>query len=321
MVIEKARQVLKIEGEAILSLIDRIDDNFVKAIDLLDKCKGRVVITGIGKSGIIGKKISATLASTGIPSLFLHAADAVHGDIGMITKKDLVIAISYSGETDEILNLLPTIKRFDVILISITGNINSTLANKSDIILDASVKEEACPLGLIPTASTTATLALGDALALALLDKRGFKEEDFAIYHPGGSLGKRLLLRVGDIMHTGDKLPVLNITAPFKDVIMEISSKKLGVTIVVDKENKVVGIITDGDLRRLMEKREGDILKITAQEMMSTDPKIIEKHALTAEAIQVMEKYSITSLVITDGNNKNPSGIIHLHDILKAGVV
>lgn len=320
MVIEKARQVLKIEGEAILSLIDRIDDNFVKAVDLLDKCKGRVVITGIGKSGIIGKKISATLASTGIPSLFLHAADAVHGDIGMITRKDLVIAISYSGETDEILNLLPTIKRFDVILVSITGNIHSTLANKSDITLDASVKEEACPLGLIPTASTTATLALGDALALALLDKRGFKEEDFAIYHPGGSLGKKLLLRVGDIMHTGDKLPILNITAPFKDVIMEISSKKLGITIVVDKDNKVVGIITDGDLRRLMEKREGDIFKITAQEMMSTDPKIIEKHALTAEAIQVMEKHSITSLVIIDGN-KNPSGIIHLHDILKAGVV
>lgn len=320
MVIEKAKQVLKIEGEAILSLIDRIDDNFVKAVDLLDKCKGRVVITGIGKSGIIGKKISATLASTGIPSLFLHAADAVHGDIGMITRKDLVIAISYSGETDEILNLLPTIKRFDVILVSITGNIHSTLANKSDITLDASVKEEACPLGLIPTASTTATLALGDALALALLDKRGFKEEDFAIYHPGGSLGKKLLLRVGDIMHTGDKLPILNITAPFKDVIMEISSKKLGITIVVDKDNKVVGIITDGDLRRLMEKREGDIFKITAQEMMSTDPKIIEKHALTAEAIQVMEKHSITSLVIIDGN-KNPSGIIHLHDILKAGVV
>lgn len=320
MVIEKAKQVLRIESEAILSLIDRIDDNFVKAVDLLDKCKGRVVITGIGKSGIIGKKISATLASTGIPSLFLHAADAVHGDIGMITRKDLVIAISYSGETDEILNLLPTIKRFDVILVSITGNIHSTLANKSDIILDASVKEEACPLGLIPTASTTATLALGDALALALLDKRGFKEEDFAIYHPGGSLGKKLLLRVGDIMHTGDKLPILNITAPFKDVIMEISSKKLGITIVVDKDNKVVGIITDGDLRRLMEKREGDIFKITAQEMMSTDPKIIEKHALTAEAIQVMEKYSITSLVIIDGN-KNPSGIIHLHDILKAGVV
>lgn len=320
MVIEKAKQVLRIESEAILSLIDRIDDNFVKAVDLLDKCKGRVVITGIGKSGIIGKKISATLASTGIPSLFLHAADAVHGDIGMITRKDLVIAISYSGETDEILNLLPTIKRFDVILVSITGNIHSTLANKSDITLDASVKEEACPLGLIPTASTTATLALGDALALALLDKRGFKEEDFAIYHPGGSLGKKLLLRVGDIMHTGDKLPILNITAPFKDVIMEISSKKLGITIVVDKDNKVVGIITDGDLRRLMEKREGDIFKITAQEMMSTDPKIIEKHALTAEAIQVMEKYSITSLVIIDGN-KNPSGIIHLHDILKAGVV
>lgn len=320
MIIEKAKQVLKIESDAILGLIDRIDESFVKTVDLLDACNGRVVITGIGKSGIIGKKISATFASIGIPSLFLHAADAIHGDIGMITKKDLVIAISNSGESEEILNLLPTIKRFGVILISITGNINSTLANKSDIVLNASVKEEACPLGLVPTASTTATLALGDALAVSLLDKRGFKEEDFAVFHPGGSLGKKLLIKVDDLIHTGKQIPILKINAPLKDVIMEISSKKLGVTIVVDNEGKVAGIITDGDLRRLMEKKEEDIFTITAQDIMTTNPKIIEKNALAAKALQIMEKHSITSIITTNGA-KNPTGIIHLHDILKAGVV
>jgi len=319
MIIEKAKQVLKIESEAIRSLIDRIDDRFVKTVNLLDKCKGRVVITGIGKSGIIGKKISSTLASIGIPSFFLHAAEAVHGDIGMITKKDMIIAISNSGESKEILNLLPSIKRFNVILVSITGKINSTLAKKSDIVLNVSVKEEACPLGLVPTASTTATLALGDALAVALLDKRGFKKEDFAVFHPGGSLGKKLLIRVKDIMHTGNKIPKLYKTALLKDVIFEISSKKLGITIVVDKEDKVVGIITDGDLRRLLEKKR-DIFKTKAEKIMTKNPKIVEKNNLAAKALQIMEKHSISSLIITNENN-NPTGIIHLHDILKAGVV
>ncbi len=319
MIIEKAKQVLKIESEAIRSLIDRIDDSFVKTVNLLDKCKGRVVITGIGKSGIIGKKISSTLASIGIPSFFLHAAEAVHGDIGMITKKDMIIAISNSGESKEILNLLPAIERFNVILVSITGKINSTLAKKSDIVLNISVAEEACPLGLVPTASTTATLALGDALAVALLDKRGFKEEDFAVFHPGGSLGKKLLIRVKDIMHTGNKIPKLYKTALLKDVIFEISSKKLGITIVVDKEDKVVGIITDGDLRRLLEKKR-DVFKTTAEKIMTKNPKIVEKNNLAAKALQIMEKYSISSLIITN-ENKNPTGIIHLHDILKTGVV
>jgi len=320
MIIEKAKQVLKIESESIQALINRIDDTFVKAVNLLDKCKGRVVITGIGKSGIIGKKISATLASIGVPSIFLHAADGTHGDLGMITSNDIVIAISNSGESEEILNLLPAIKRFNVTLVSMTGNLNSTLAKKSNIVLNISVKEEACPLGLVPTASTTATMALGDALAMALLDKRGFKEEDFAVLHPSGSLGKKLLIQVDDLMHIGSNIPIINKDAPLKDVIMEISSKKLGMAIVVNQDDKVLGIITDGDLRRLMEKKEKDIFKTTAEEMMSTNPKTIEKNALAARALQIMEKNSITSLIITNGS-KGPSGIIHLHDILKAGVV
>ena len=320
MVIEKAKQVLKIESEAIQALINRIDDTFVKTVDLLDKCKGRVVITGIGKSGIIGKKISATLASIGVPSIFLHAADGIHGDLGMITRNDMVIAISNSGESEEILNLLPAIKRFNVSLVSMTGNVNSTLAKKSDVVLNVSVKEEACPMGLVPTASTTATMAMGDALAMALLHKRGFKEEDFAVLHPGGSLGKKLLTQVDDLMHSGSKIPTINRDAPLKDVIMEISSKKLGIVIVVDQHDKILGIITDGDLRRLMEKKEKDTFKTTAEEMMSTNPKTIEKNALAARALQIMEKHSITSLIITNGS-KGPTGIIHLHDILKSGVV
>ena len=320
MVIEKAKQVLKIESEAIQALINRIDDTFVKTVELLDKCKGRVVITGIGKSGIIGKKISATLASIGVPSIFLHAADGTHGDLGMITSNDMVIAISNSGESEEVLNLLPAIKRFNVTLVSMTGNVSSTLAKKSNIVLNISVKEEACPLGLVPTASTTATMALGDALAMALLDKRGFKEQDFAVLHPGGSLGKKLLIQVDDLMHIGSNIPIINKDAPLKDVIMEISSKKLGMAIVVNQDDKALGIITDGDLRRLMEKKEKDTFKTTAEEMMSTNPKTIEKNALAARALQIMEKHSITSLIITNGS-KGPTGIIHLHDILKAGVV
>ncbi len=300
MIIEKAKQVLKIESESIQALINRIDDTFVKAVNLLDKCKGRVVITGIGKSGIIGKKISATLASIGVPSIFLHAADGTHGDLGMITSNDIVIAISNSGESEEILNLLPAIKRFNVTLVSMTGNLNSTLAKKSNIVLNISVKEEACPLGLVPTASTTATMALGDALAMALLDKRGFKEEDFAVLHPSGSLGKKLLIQVDDLMHIGSNIPIINKDAPLKDVIMEISSKKLGMAIVVNQDDKVLGIITDGDLRRLMEKKEKDTFKTTAEEMMSTNPKTIEKNALAARALQIMEKHSITSLIITN---------------------
>lgn len=317
--IEQAKKVLTIESKAVASLADRIDENFVRAVELIYECKGRVVITGMGKSGIIGKKIASTLSSIGTPALFLHPAEGIHGDLGMVTKGDVIICLSNSGETDELLKLLPVVKRFDVRLIAITGNINSTLANNSDVVLDASVDEEACPWDIVPTASTTASLAMGDALAIALLDRKGFTKEDFAILHPGGSLGKSLLLTVEDLMHKGDALPVVKEDTPFKDVIYEISSKKLGVTTVVDKNGVLKGIVTDGDLRRLLEKRK-DVFEITASDMMTVNPKIIAKNELAAKALQIMEQYSITSLLIVDERD-SPAGIIHLHDLLKAGVV
>ncbi|MBI3812852.1 MAG: KpsF/GutQ family sugar-phosphate isomerase [Nitrospinae bacterium] len=317
--IEQAKRVLMIESKAVASLADRIDENFVQAVELIYKCSSRVVVTGMGKSGIIGKKIASTLSSIGTPALFLHPAEGIHGDIGMVTKGDVIICLSNSGETEEVLKLLPVIKRFNVRLIAITGNIASTLAKNSDVVLDASVDEEACPWDIVPTASTTASLAMGDALAIALLDRKGFKKEDFAILHPGGSLGKSLLLTVEDLMHKGDALPVVKEDTPFKDVIYEISSKKLGVTTVVDKNDVLKGIVTDGDLRRLLEKRK-DIFGITASEMMTGNPKIIGKNELAAKALQIMEQHSITSLLIVDERN-SPAGIIHLHDLLKAGVV
>jgi arabinose-5-phosphate isomerase len=317
--IEQAKKVLMIESKAVASLADRIDENFVKAVELIYKCSSRVVVTGMGKSGIIGKKIASTLSSIGTPALFLHPAEGIHGDIGMVTKGDVIICLSNSGETEEVLKLLPVVKRFDVRLIAITGNIASTLAKNSDVVLDASVDEEACPWDIVPTASTTASLAMGDALAIALLDRKGFKKEDFAILHPGGSLGKSLLLTVDDLMHKGDALPVVKEDTPFKDVIYEISSKKLGVTTVVDKNGVLKGIVTDGDLRRLLEKRK-DVFEITASEMMTGNPKIIGKDELAAKALQIMEQYSITSLLIVDERN-SPAGIVHLHDLLKAGVV
>ncbi|MBI5748271.1 MAG: KpsF/GutQ family sugar-phosphate isomerase [Nitrospinae bacterium] len=319
MIIEQAKKVLLIESKAVASLVDRIDDNFVQAVELIYKCSSRVVVTGMGKSGIIGKKIASTLASIGTPALFLHPAEGIHGDLGMVTRGDVIICLSNSGETEEVLKLLPVIKRFNVRLIVITGNINSTLAKNSDVVLDASVDEEACPWDIVPTASTTASLAMGDALAIALLDRKGFKKEDFAILHPGGSLGKSLLLTVDDLMHKGDALPVVKEDTPFKDVIYEISSKKLGVTTVVDKNGALKGIVTDGDLRRLLEKSK-DIFGITAAEMMTGNPKVIGKNELAAKALQIMEQHSITSLLIVDERN-SPTGIVHLHDLLKAGVV
>ncbi|MBI4699382.1 MAG: KpsF/GutQ family sugar-phosphate isomerase, partial [Nitrospirae bacterium] len=243
MVIEQARKVLKIEADAIYALIDRIDDRFVKAIEILYYCHGRVVVTGMGKSGLIGKKLAATLASTGTPALFLHPAEGGHGDIGMVTKGDAVIAISNSGETDEIIKILPVLKRLGIKLISMTGNADSTLAEVSDVVLNVSVREEACPMGLVPTASTTAALAMGDALAVALLNKRGFKEDDFAFFHPGGNLGRRLLLTVGELMHKGDAIPSVNTNTFVKDAIMEISSKRLGITTVIDDSSQLKGII------------------------------------------------------------------------------
>ncbi|OGW01246.1 MAG: D-arabinose 5-phosphate isomerase [Nitrospinae bacterium RIFCSPLOWO2_01_FULL_39_10] len=319
MIIEQAKRVLMIESKAIEALIDRIGENFVQAVELIYKCSGRVVVTGMGKSGIIGKKIASTLASVGTPALFLHPAEGVHGDLGMVTKGDVIICLSNSGETEELLKLLPFVKRFNVRLIAITGNINSTLAKNSDVVLDASVDEEACPWDIVPTASTTASLAMGDALCIALLDKRGFKKEDFALFHPAGSLGKSLLLTVNDLMHKGDTIPIVKEDTPLKDVIYEISSKKMGVTAVVDGKRVLKGIVTDGDLRRLLEKGK-DVFEIKASEIMSKNPKTIDKDELAAKALQIMEQYSITSLLIVDGKN-SPTGIVHLHDLLKAGVV
>jgi arabinose-5-phosphate isomerase len=321
--IEQAKRVLRIEADAIAALIDRIDDRFERAVEMILNCKGRVVVTGMGKSGLIGKKIAATLASTGTPALFLHPAEGIHGDLGMVMRGDTVIALSNSGETEELSRMLPFLKRLGINVISLTGNIDSTLAKNSDIVIDVGVTEEACPLGLAPTASTTATLAMGDALAVALLDKRGFREEDFACFHPGGTLGKKLLLHVHDLMHTDDEIPVVLEETPVKDAIYEISSKKKGITAVVDPAGKLVGVISDGDLRRWMEKtvQSGENLLIkTAREIMTPKPKIIEKNALAAEAVSIMEKYSITCLIVTTSETK-PEGVIHLHDLLKAGVV
>jgi arabinose-5-phosphate isomerase len=320
---EQAKRVLRIEADAISALIDRIDERFDQAVELILDCKGRVVVTGMGKSGLIGKKIAATLASTGTPALFLHPAEGIHGDLGMVTRGDTVIALSNSGETEEISRMLPSLKRLGIKIIALTGNTDSTLAKNSDVVIDVGVKEEACPLGLAPTASTTATLAMGDALAVALLDKRGFREEDFACFHPGGSLGKRLLLRVGDLMHTGDAIPAVSEATLIKDAIYEISSKKMGVTSVLDGARKLVGVISDGDLRRWIERTEKtgeNLLAKKAKDIMTKNPKVTNREALAAEAVAIMERNSITCLIVTDRDAK-PEGVIHLHDLLKAGVV
>jgi len=323
MSIEQAKSVLRIEADAVARLIDHLDENFDKAVDLIMNCKGRVVVTGMGKSGHIGNKIAATLASTGTPALFLHPAEGIHGDLGMVTKGDLVIALSNSGETEELSRMLPSLKRIGIKIIALTGNLESTLARNSDVVIYVGVKEEACPLGLAPTASTTATLAMGDALAVVLLNRRGFREEDFACFHPGGSLGKRLLLRVRDIMHTGDAVPKVTVDTLIKDAIYEISSKKMGVTAVLDLAGKLLGVISDGDLRRWMERTEKtgeNLLTKKAGEIMTHDPKVIAKEALAAEAMAIMENSSITCLMILDADRR-PEGVIHLHDLLKAGVV
>jgi len=319
-IVKRGREVLEIEAKGILALTDRLDENFVQAVELLYNCKGKVVVTGLGKSGLICRKVAATLSSTGTPSLFLHAGDGIHGDLGMVMKEDIVLAVSNSGETDEILKLLPIVRRLGLKLIVITGNPNSTLSRAADVILNATVKEEACPLGLSPTASTTVALVLGDALAVVLLEKRGFKEEDFALRHPGGTLGRKLLLQVEDLMHRGKQLPVVPEETAMKDTLLEITSKRLGVTGVVDKGGTLVGIITDGDLRRGLESK-GDIFRFKAKELMTRNPKTIPADALAARAVAIMEQHSITSLFILEKGGSRPVGIVHLHDLLKAGIV
>jgi arabinose-5-phosphate isomerase len=321
MIIERARRVLQIEAAAVERLAERINDAFVRAVELILACEGKVVVTGVGKSGIIGQKIASTLASTGTPAFFLHPTEGVHGDLGMLGKQDIVLAISNSGETDELSQILPLIKRNGNKLIVFTGRMTSTLARAGDVVLDVSVQEEACPLGLAPTASTTCTVAMGDALAVALLEKRGFNKEDFAALHPGGKLGKRLLLKVGDVMHVGDEIPVVYENTLMKEALVEITSKRLGVTGVMNDRKELMGVITDGDLRRALE-RYPDLLKRTAAEVMTRNPKWIEADTLAAQAVQRMEEHSITSLFVLDrAGEKIPCGIIHLHDLLKAGVV
>ena len=318
---EEAKRVLRVEAQSLLDLAGRIDENFSRAVELLYHCKGKVVLMGMGKSGLVGRKIASTFASTGTPSFFLHPAEGLNGDFGMLAKEDLIIAISNSGETRELLEVLPLIKRYGNRLITLTGNMTSTLAKSGDINLDIHVKEEADPLGLAPTSSTTATLALGDALAVALMGKRDFKKEDFAILHPGGVLGKKLLLKVEDLMHVGKAFPMVSEKALMKDAVFEITSKRLGVTAVCNTEGHLVGVITDGDLRRAIEKFS-DLFNRKASEVMTRNPKWIEKDALAAKAVQRMEEYSITSLFVFDkAGDKVPVGIIHLHDLLKAGVV
>ncbi len=318
--IKMAKEVLDIESKAIIALKDRLDNSFDEAMEILYHCKGRVIITGMGKSGIIGKKIAATLSSTGTPAYFLHPAESTHGDSGVITREDIVIAISNSGETSELLNLLPLIKRFGIPLIGMTGKPASTLGQKADVVLDISVEKEACPLNKAPTASTTVTLAMGDALAVCLLKKRGFGEDDWLLFHPSGSLGKGILYHVEELMISDDRLPIINLNnqSSFLDIVRYISEKRLGCAILVDKNNKLQGILTDGDIRRAILKGE-DVSTLKINEVMAVNPKTVKPKELAAKALQIMEKYSITSIVVSE-DGVIPLGLVHIHDLLKAGV-
>lgn len=317
-IIKKGKDVIHIEAEAVANLSSSINEQFVKAIEIICASKGRVVLTGMGKSGLIARKIVATLNSTGTAAIYLHPTDALHGDLGMVRKEDVVILISKSGNTEEISNLLPMLKRIGVKLIAMCGNGNSKLAKECDVFLNIGVKEEACPHDLAPTSSTTATLAMGDALAVSLLEQRNFTIEDFAFLHPGGSLGKRLSLRLSEIMIKGEKIPVVKEDTSLKDVIIEITSKRLGTTCVVDESGTLTGIITDGDLRRLLE-RTLEIKELKAKDVMTKNPKVLKETQLASFALQQMENYKITSIIIID-DFKKPIGIVHLHDLINLGL-
>ena len=317
--IDSGKRTIEIERDAVNALLERIDSSFEKACELMLQCSGRIVVTGMGKSGHIANKIAATLASTGTPAFFVHPGEASHGDLGMITKQDVVLAISNSGQTEEVVTILPLIKRMGAPLISMTGKQSSALATASDVSLDISISKEACPLGLAPTSSTTVTLALGDALAVALLEARGFSEEDFAFSHPGGSLGRKLLLTVEQLMHTGDRIPKVSPTTPLTEGLFEISDKGFGLTAIVNDANEIQGLFTDGDLRRAFDDKL-DIHNTEISKVMTKNCKTIQSKALAAEALQVMEEYKITGLLVSDEENKLV-GVIHMHDLLKAGVV
>jgi len=320
-IINEGRKVLAIEAQAIKQLEDHIGSEFVEAVRLLEGCQGKVIVTGVGKSGIICRKIAATLSSTGTPAIFLHPTEGLHGDLGILSRHDVVIAVSYSGNTEELARIVPAVKRFGLPLISLTGNMMSELAKASDVILNIHVAREACPLGLAPTASTTATLAMGDALATVLLTAKGFSEEDFARRHPGGTLGKRLLLRIQDIMHTNEEIPLVAVGTNMKETLLEITGKGFGMTGVTDAKGILVGVITDGDLRRSLEQYD-NLLSLTADKIMTRNPKKISAQSLASQGLQVMEQYAITSIfVVEDDGEQKPVGLVHLHDLLRAGVV
>lgn len=314
-----ARSVIAIEAEMVARLQDRLDQHFIEACQHLFQCQGRIAVTGVGKSGHISRKIAATFASTGSPAFFIHPSEAKHGDAGMITKNDVVLALSYSGESEEVLAILPYLKRLSIPLIAMTGNPESTLAKAATVHLDASIEKEACPLGLAPTSSTTVSLVLGDALAMVLLNQRGFTKSDFALSHPGGTLGRRLLLRVQDLMHQGDALPRVTDTTSFKDALVEMTQKKLGTTTVVNEAGALIGILTDGDIRRAFDK-QSNLHQTPVHDVMTKNPKTITSDLLAVEALNIMQAFKITSLVVITANQE-PIGIIHIHDLLKAGVV
>jgi len=314
-----ARDTFQIEIDAMKQVMERLNGSFVQAVETMMACRGRVVVTGMGKSGIIGRKIAATLSSTGTPALFMHPAEGLHGDLGMMVKGDVCIAISNSGDTKEVVALLPLIKRFNIPLISIVGKVGSTLYQKSDVVIDATVSQEACTLNLAPTASTTVALAIGDALSVALLERRGFDAENFAMFHPSGALGKKLLMRVEDLYHTGSSVPIVNENSRVSEALFIMSDKGFGCTAIVNDNRELCGIITDGDLRRALEKYN-DIYNRKIKEIATNFPKVIEKKALAAKAIQIMEEHSITSLFTVD-ENSTPDGILHLHDLLREGIV
>ncbi|MFC1553643.1 SIS domain-containing protein [candidate division KSB1 bacterium] len=317
--VKEAKRVLKIEAEAVNALIDRIDNNFIKAVELIYNCKGRIIVSGVGKSGVIGKKIAATLCSTGTPAVFLHATDGVHGDLGMLRKEDVIIWISKSGNSEEFNDSYPLLKRIGIPIIAMSGKMDSKLVKYSNVAIDVSVKEEACPNDLAPTASTTAALAMGDAIAVSVLKKKNFSREDFAYLHPGGSLGRKLLLLIEDIMYAGESVPVVSVKANFKDVILEMNSKRFGASCIVDEDGVLAGILTDGDLKRILRDSK-NLDKLTAKDIMSENPKTIKKDTLAAKALVIMKDHDIMQLIVTDENNK-PVGMVHIHDLLNEGLM
>ncbi len=316
--LEKAKKAIRIEAEAIQALAERLDSGFLQAVEMIDSTQGRVIVSGIGKSGIIAKKIASTFSSIGIPAIFFHPAEGMHGDLGLVRQDDLLIAISKSGETEELLTMLPLLKRLNVPIIALTGDPKSILASQADLILDVSVQLEACPNNLVPTSSTTAAMVMGDALAIALMERRGLTPDDFAIFHPGGAIG-RSLTKVAQIMHTGEEVPRVNPDTPFMKTILEMTGKRLGTTTVVDSENRLLGIVTDGDLRRAIEKKL-KLETLKAADIMTTKPKTIGSDKLAVDALNLMERHKITSLAVVDSDNKL-IGLLHMHDILDAKVI